>query len=127
VRSVVPEGATGFVDFVKHADPLVMGEDESGKYVEFARLCRGVLRPGGGATSVTNGGSADHLGGIAFVNVHSTPSPESLARLAALVDAGQVTPVVAATYAFDDIGAAFERLAVGRNVGKVAVTVSLGS
>jgi hypothetical protein len=34
---------------------------------------------------------------------------------------------VAATYAFDDIGAAFEQLAVGRNVGKVAVTVSLAS
>jgi NADPH2:quinone reductase len=125
VRGVVPEGASGFVDLVKHADPLVMGDDESGKYEEFARLCRGVLRPGGGATSVTNGGSPELLAGIPFVNVHSTPSPESLARLAAMVDARQVRPVVAATYSFDDIGTAFERLAGGGNLGKLAVTMEV--
>lgn len=125
VRDVVPQGATGFVDFVKHADPMTMGDDESGKFEEFARLCRGVLRSGGGATSVTNGGSPDHLDGIPFINVHSTPSPSSLARLAALVDAGQVTPVVAATYPFDDIAAAFARLATGGTIGKISVTVRL--
>jgi NADPH:quinone reductase-like Zn-dependent oxidoreductase len=122
VRDVVPAGAAGFVDLVKHADPLVMGEDETGKYEEFARLCRGVLRAGGGATSVTNGGSDAHLEGIAYVNVHSTPSPESLARFAGMVDAGLVTPVVAETFGFDDIGAAFTRLLGGANIGKVALT-----
>ena len=59
---------------------------------------------------MTNGGVAELLDGIPFTNVHSTPSPESLARLAALVDAGLVSPVVAATFAFDDIGAAFDQL-----------------
>jgi NADPH:quinone reductase-like Zn-dependent oxidoreductase len=122
VRQVVPEGATGFVDLVKHSDPLVMGDEEDGKYEEFARLCRGVLRDGGAATSVTNGGLAELLEGVPFTNVHSTPSPESLARLAALVDDGLVTPVVAATFGFDDIDRAFERLKTGGNIGKVAVT-----
>jgi NADPH:quinone reductase-like Zn-dependent oxidoreductase len=123
VRAVVPDGATGFVDFVKHADPLLMGEDESGKYEEFARLCRGVLRAGGAATSVTNGGSPEHLEGIPYINIHSTPTPESLARLAAMVDSGHVSPVIAATYDFDDIGAAFVRLVGGGNIGKVAVAL----
>jgi len=123
VREVVPEGASGFVDLVKHSDPLVMGDEEDGKYEEFARLCRGVLREGGAATSVTNGGLAELLVGIPFTNVHSTPSPESLARLAALVDEGLVTPVVATTFDFDDIGLAFERLTAGGNIGKVAVSL----
>jgi len=123
VRGVVPGGADGFVDLVKHSDPLVMGDAEDGKYEEFARLCRGVLREGGGATSVTNGGDEALLVGVPFVNVHSTPSPESLARLAALVDDGLVRPIVAATFAFDDIGAAFERLLAGGALGKIAVTI----
>ncbi len=123
VRGVVPEGADGFVDLVKHADPLVMGDDEGGKYEEFARLCRGVLRPGGAATTVTNGGLAELLEGIPFTNVHSTPSPEALARLAALVDDGLVRPVVAATFRFDDIASAFEKLIGGGNLGKVAVSL----
>jgi len=123
VRSVVPEGADGFVDLVKHSDPLVMGDAEDGKYEEFARLCRGVLREGGAATTVTNGGHTDHLEEKLFTNVHSTPSPESLARLATLVDDGLVTPVIAATFAFDDIGEAFDRLRAGGNLGKVAVTM----
>jgi NADPH2:quinone reductase len=123
VREVEPKGVHGFVDLVKHSDPLVMGDPEDGKYEEFARLCRGVLREGGAATTVTNGGLAELLEGIDFTNVHSTPSPESLARLAALVDDGLVTPVVAATYSFDEIGRAFERLTAGGNLGKIAVTI----
>jgi len=123
VRRVVPEGADGFVDLVKHSDPLVMGDAEDGKYEEFARLCRGILRDGGGATTVTNGGHPDHLEEKVFTNVHSTPSPESLARLAALVDDGLVTPVIAATFGFDDIARAFERLTAGGNLGKIAVTM----
>jgi len=123
VRGIVPGGADGFVDLVKHSDPLVMGDAEDGKYEEFARLCRGVLRDGGGATSVTNGGLEELLVGVPFVNVHSTPSPESLARLASLVDDGLVTPVVAATYPFDDIAGAFARLTAGGSLGKIAVTI----
>ena len=123
VRRIVPDGADGFVDLVKHSDPLVMGDGEDGKYEEFARLCRGVLREGGAATTVTNGGHPDHIEEKVFTNVHSTPSPESLARLAALVDGGLVTPVIAATFAFDDIGEAFDRLTAGGNLGKVAVTM----
>ena len=122
VRDLVPKGASGLVDLVKHSDPLVMGDAEDGKYEEFARLCRGILREGGAATSVTNGGS-DLLGDIAYTNVHSTPSPQALARLAAMVDGGQVRPVLDATYAFDDIAHAFEHLLRGGNLGKVALTM----
>lgn len=120
VRDVVPDGASGFVDLVKHSDPLVMGDAEDGKYEEFARLCRGILRPGGAATSVTNGGS-DLMGDVSYTNVHSTPSPESLARLASMVDSGLVVPVVDTTFAFDDISQAFDQLLGGGNLGKVAL------
>ncbi len=34
-----------------------------------------------------------------------------------------MTPVIAATFAFDDIGEAFDRLTAGGNLGKVAVTI----
>jgi NADPH:quinone reductase-like Zn-dependent oxidoreductase len=122
VRTVVPEGADGFVDLVKHSDPLVMGEPEDGKHEEFARLCRGILRDGGRATSVTNGGLAELMDGIGFTNVHSTPSPDSLARLASLVERGEVTPVVAATYRFADIACAFDALAAGGTLGKIALS-----
>ncbi len=43
---------------------------------------------GWASLSVTNGGVADLLDGVAFTNVHSTPDPATIARLAALVDAG---------------------------------------
>lgn len=122
VRDVVPDGVDGFVDLVKHSDPLVMGDPEDGKYAEFARLCRGLLREGGAATSVTNGGDDQHMGGIAYLNVHSTPSRESLARLARLVDDGSVRPVIAATFPFDRIGEAFDLLLVRGTLGKISVS-----
>jgi NADPH:quinone reductase-like Zn-dependent oxidoreductase len=56
VREAVPDGADGFVDFVKHVDSAVMGQGEDDAHREFARLCHGILRDGGRAASVTNGG-----------------------------------------------------------------------
>jgi len=122
VRAVVPQGADGFVDLVKHSDPLVMGDAEDGKYEEFARLCRGILRAGGGATTVTNGGLDELLEGIPFINVHSTPSPESLARLATLVDDGLVRPVIAATFPFARIDEAFALLVARGQLGKISIS-----
>jgi len=121
VREVIPEGVDGFVDFVKHVDSAVMGQGEDDAHREFARLCRGVLREGGRAASVTNGGVPELMGPIPFANVHSTPSPSNLARLSALVDERGVTPVVMETFGFGDIEAAFGRLLAGGMAGKIAV------
>jgi NADPH:quinone reductase-like Zn-dependent oxidoreductase len=46
-----------------------------------------------------------------------------LAALAALVDAGRLTPVVDATHALEDVPAAIRRLASGDVRGKVVVTM----
>ena len=123
VREAVPEGVDGFVDFVKHVDSAVMGQGEDDARREFARLCHGILRGGGRAASVTNGGVPELMGPIAFANIHSTPSPANLARLTALVDDSGVTPVVADTFRFDDIDTAFDRLLAGGTAGKLAVSL----
>ena len=49
------------------------GEDEG--HQKFARLCHALLRKGGRASSMTNGGVPELLGDIPYVNVHSTPTP----------------------------------------------------
>jgi NADPH:quinone reductase len=123
VREVAPEGVDGLVDFVKHVDSAVMGQDEGDARREFARLCHGVLREGGRAASVTNGGAPELLAPFGFTNVHSTPSPANLERLAAHVDDRGVTPVVMRTFSFDDIEAAFDRLLAGGMAGKIAVSL----
>jgi len=123
VREVAPEGVDGFVDFVKHADSAVMGQGEDDAHRDFARLCHGVLRGGGRAASVTNGGVPELMGPIGFANVHSTPSPANLARLSALVDEQGITPVTMATFSFGDIEAAFDRLLAGGIAGKIAVSL----
>jgi len=123
VREAVPDGVDGFVDLVKHVDSAVLGHGEDDAHHEFARLCHGALRDGGRAASVTNGGVPGLMGPIGFTNIHSTPSPANLARLSALVDGGGVTPVVADTFGFDDIEAAFGRLLAGGTAGKLAVTL----
>jgi NADPH:quinone reductase-like Zn-dependent oxidoreductase len=127
VRAVAPDGIDGFVDLVKHVDSTEMGVGEDEAHALFAALCRGLLREGGRASSVTNGGVPELLGGIPCLNVHSTPTPESLARLADLVDAGDVVVPIHATYAFDDVEAAFARLATGPALGKISVVLDSGS
>jgi NADPH:quinone reductase-like Zn-dependent oxidoreductase len=122
VRAAVPAGATGFLDFVKHVDSKILGVGEDTAHAEFARLSHGVLRDGGHAVSLTNGGDPALMYGIAFTNVHSTPSPESLDRLAALVDDGSITPVIAASFGFDDIESAFGAL-TEHPLGKIQVRI----
>jgi NADPH:quinone reductase-like Zn-dependent oxidoreductase len=124
VRAVVPGGVDGFVDLVKHVQSTEIGVGEDEAHEEFARLCHGLLRPGGRASSVTNGGVPELLGDIVCTNVHSTPTPESIARLSALVEAGSVVVPIQATYAFDDIEAAFDRLRTGPALGKISVVLA---
>jgi NADPH:quinone reductase-like Zn-dependent oxidoreductase len=123
VRAVAPHGIDGFVDLVKHVDSAEMGVGEDQAHEEFARLCHGLLRPGGRASSVTNGGVPELLNGIACRNVHSTPTHASLARLAELVDSGVVRAPIHAAFAFDDLPDAFDRLARGPALGKISVVM----
>jgi NADPH:quinone reductase-like Zn-dependent oxidoreductase len=123
VRTIAPKGIDGFVDLVRHVDSKVIGQGEDGAHALFAGLCRGLLRTGGRASSVTNGGVPELLGDIACVNVHSTPSPEGIARLTALVDAGSVVVPIHATFAFGDIEKAFDRLRTGPALGKISVVL----
>ena len=124
VRAVVPAGVDGYVDLVKHVASTRMGVGEDDAHREFARLCRGLLRPGGRAASVTNGGDPALLGDIAFTNVHSTPTPDAIARLTELVECGAVRPPVRATFAFDDLERAFEALLAGPAMGKISIVSS---
>ena len=126
VRSLAPQGIDGFVDVARHATPVAIGVGEEEKHEQFAQLCRELLRAGGAASSTTNGGAPALLGSIPFTNVHSTPSPESLARMTTLVDEGSIVAPVNRTFGFDDIGAAFDRLLAGPSLGKIAVVLPAG-
>jgi NADPH:quinone reductase-like Zn-dependent oxidoreductase len=123
VRAVVPQGVDGFVDLVPHARSTDIGVGEEDGHREFARLCRGLLRRGGRASSVTNSGVPELLGDIVCANVHSTPTPESIARLTALVEAGSVVAPIHDTFSFDRIDDAFERLLAGPALGKISVVL----
>jgi len=127
VRAVAPDGVDGYVDLVKHAPSMQIGVGEDEAHRRFADLCRGLLRPGGRASSVTNGGDPQLLGDIVCTNVHSTPSPQSIARLTQLVDDGSVTAPIQDTFSFDDIAAAFDQLATGPAMGKISVVMDPGS
>jgi NADPH:quinone reductase-like Zn-dependent oxidoreductase len=121
VGVIAPDGVDGLVDLVKHATSMEIGVGEDEAHAAFAAFCRAVLRPGGRASSVTNGGDPALLGDVVCTNVHSTPTRASLARLAALVEDGAVVVPVHETVAFDDIEDAFERLQAGPALGKISV------
>jgi NADPH2:quinone reductase len=123
VRAVAPQGIDGFVDLIPHALSTEMGVGEEEGHVEFARLCRGLLRDGGRASSVTNSGVPELLGGIPCANIHSTPTPESIGRLTSLVEGGAVVTPIHDTFSFDRIDDAFERLLAGPALGKISVVL----
>jgi NADPH:quinone reductase-like Zn-dependent oxidoreductase len=50
-----------------------------------------------------------------------TPATKDLVMLKGLVDGGEVTPVVEATYPLAETGAALARVATGHVAGKVVV------
>jgi NADPH:quinone reductase-like Zn-dependent oxidoreductase len=123
VRQHAPDGVDGLVDVARYAPPKAIGVGEEEKQRGFAELARGVLRPAGRASSTTNGGVPELLGDIECLNVHSTPSPGNLRRINDLVIEGRIAAPIDSSFSFDQLPAAFERLASGRVLGKVSVEV----
>jgi NADPH:quinone reductase-like Zn-dependent oxidoreductase len=126
VRAVAPDGIDGFVDLVKHVASKEMGVGEDQAHAEFARICHGLLREGGRASSVTNGGVPELMQRIPYANIHSTPTPESIARLTELVERGAVVAPIQSVFAFEEIDIAFKRLAAGPGLGKISVDMDPG-
>jgi NADPH:quinone reductase-like Zn-dependent oxidoreductase len=60
---------------------------------------------------------------VRFGYLFMTPSGSQLAELAALIDAGGLDPVVDRTYPLDEVGDAFDYVAVGHATGKVVIRV----
>jgi len=98
---------------------------------------RRLLTPAGTLVIVGGEGGSRLLGGLGrtlaaplagalskqrLLGLVSTTSAADLATLAALVEAGQLRPVLDGTFALDDAGASMARLESGRAVGKVVVT-----
>ena len=54
----------------------------------------------------------------------SIPNPRDLTALRDLVESGAVAPVIGSTYSLDDAPKAFEHIASGHAVGKVAIEVA---
>jgi NADPH:quinone reductase-like Zn-dependent oxidoreductase len=53
----------------------------------------------------------------------STPRPEDLAEIAALVEAGQVTPVIDRTYPLAEVPEALRYVEQGHARGKVVISI----
>jgi len=98
---------------------------------------RRLLTPAGTLVIVGGEGGSRLLGGLGrtlaaplasafsrqrLLGLVSTTSSADLATLAALVEAGELRPVLDGTFALDDAGASMARLESGRAVGKVLVT-----
>lgn len=122
VRAVAPEGVDALVDLVRRDASTVIGMDETPARRALARFARSVVRPGGSLTSLTNGADPAFLGDLTGTNVHSSPTPEALGRIADAVRRGVLRAPVCAVYPFDRIAKAFARQRSGV-LGKVAVVV----
>lgn len=84
-----------------------------------------VLKQGGTMVSVKgqdNEGRAEKYG-VQFEWFFMSPDGEMLTELARLISAGTVKTVIDSTYPMDQAADAFDKLATGRAVGKIVVTV----
>lgn len=121
VRAVAPHGVAGFIDFVKRVDSKVMGVGEEQGHREFAAIAHGILRPGGRASSVTNGGVPELMRDIPFANVHSSPSLRNLDVIGSLIASGALLAPVHQRFAFEQLPEAFAALARGGVLGKIGI------
>jgi len=84
-----------------------------------------VLKKGGALISI-KGQDSDGLAatyGVRFESFFMSPDGKMLAELGALISAGIVKPVIDSVFAMDQAAAAYDRLATGRAVGKIVITV----
>lgn len=103
-----------------------------------AARCRAVLKPGGRLVAAAGGAEHRWTGPLvpivvgmagnlfskqAFVPLAATPKREDLAIVAALVEAGQVKPVIDGRYTLDQLPEALGRLGSGHGRGKLVVTL----
>lgn len=105
VRAVVPDGVDVVLDFA--------GGDS-------LDTTAAVMTDGGRVVSIADPRAASEFGGQ-YVWVR--PSPEDLAELARLIDAGDLWVEVAATYGLEETAQAYRELESGHVRGKVVVTV----
>jgi NADPH:quinone reductase len=106
VRRVVPAGVHGALDAGLVGMPALDAVREKGAFVAVAA----------GAAPVPLRGTRVH-------NVWIHADGPRLAELAALVDAGQLTPRVAATLPLEQVAVAHERVAAGGIRGRIVLTL----
>ena len=122
ITRIAPGGVDALVDLVRRDASTVIGMDETPAQRAFATFARSVVRPGGSLTSLTNGANPAYLGDLIGTNVHSSPTPEALSRVADAVERGALRAPLCAVYPFERIAEAFARQRSGV-LGKVAVVI----
>jgi NADPH:quinone reductase len=105
VRCVLPQGADGALDAALVGMPAL-----------------DAVRDGGAFVAVSAGTAPVPLRGTRVHNVWIRTDAPALAELAALADAGRLTPRIASTQPLDAVAAAHERLAAGGVRGRIVLT-----
>jgi len=85
-----------------------------------------VLKPGGRLVSI-KGALPDGIAeqhDISFALVMMTPSGETLAEIASLVEADQLQPIIDTVYTLDEVQAAYAHSESGRAKGKIVIDLS---
>lgn len=120
---VVDYHDAGYETRIKDIDAIVelVGGDEG------PRLVTG-LRPGGTIAAVPGGVSEELAAAVADVDGHATaflvePDAAALARIAELIDAGEVRVEVARTFPLEEAGRAHELGETNRTRGKIVLTL----
>ncbi|MFC7022243.1 NADP-dependent oxidoreductase [Promicromonospora thailandica] len=120
---VVDYHDAGYETRITDMDAIVelVGGDES------PRLA-GTLRPGGIIVAVPGGVSEELAAAVAEAGGRATaflvePDAPALARIAELIDAGEVRVEVARTFPLEEVGRAHELGETGRTRGKIVLTV----
>lgn len=104
VRQVVPQGVHGAIDAALAGVPVL-----------------DAVRNGGSFVAVTAGAAPPPLRGIRVSNVWIRADGAQLARLAALAEAGRLTPRVAELRPLGQVAAAHRRLAAGGLRGRIVL------
>ncbi len=110
-RLIQADGFDAILDLI-NADPSA-----------FAALASSVVTRGGKAISTLNAADPGQLDGIEAINVWSSPDLDVLERIASLASSRQLRTVVAETYDFDSLEAAFDAVRRGA-VGKICVRLA---